>query len=137
MGHRPVSRPSSIGTWAPRAIPKSIRPGRSKAGLKTRPKAGGEGIYVDLKGMPGRTELLAYYAERSGRQVDDFDYYIVLARWKLAIVLERGFQRVAGDPKLESFGTQTLDLIARAAKLATSSSYRGTVDSAVTEYMGG
>lgn len=44
------------------------------------------------------------YAERSGRQLDDFDYYIVPARWKLAIVLEQGYQRSAGDPKLEEFG---------------------------------
>ncbi len=58
-----------------------------------------EGSYVDLTGMPGRSELLAFYAERSGRQVDDFDYYLVLARWKLAIVLEQGFQRAAGDPE--------------------------------------
>ncbi len=84
-----------------------------------------EGSYVDLSGMPGRSELLAFYAERSGRQVDDFDYYLVLARWKLAIVLEQGFQRAAGDPKLEAFGPLILDLMARAAELAASSTYSG------------
>jgi aminoglycoside phosphotransferase (APT) family kinase protein len=82
--------------------------------------------YVDLTGMPGRSELLAFYAERSGRQVDDFDYYLVLARWKLAIVLEQGFQRAAGDPKLEAFGPLILDLMGRAADLAESTSYAGT-----------
>jgi len=75
--------------------------------------------------MPGQSELLAFYAERSGRQVDDFDYYLVLARWKLAIVLEQGFQRAAGDPKLEAFGPLILDLMARAAELAASSTYAG------------
>ncbi len=84
-----------------------------------------EGSYVDLTGMPGRTELLAFYAERSGRQVDDFDYYLILARWKLAIVLEQGFQRAAGDPKLEAFGPLILDLMGRAAELAASSTYAG------------
>lgn len=49
--------------------------------------------YVDLTGMPGRTALIEYYAEHSGRQVDDMDYYQVLAKWKLAIVLEQGYQR--------------------------------------------
>ena len=78
----------------------------------------GEGGYVDITGMPGRSELLAFYAERSGRQVDDFDYYLVLASWKLAIVLEQGFQRAAGDPKLEAFGAVVLDNMARAAELA-------------------
>ena len=81
--------------------------------------------YVDITGMPGRSELLAYYAEQSGRQVDDFDYYLVLARWKLAIVLEQGYQRAGDDPKLQGFGTIVLDLMRRAADLAESSDYRG------------
>ncbi|MGA8371328.1 MAG: phosphotransferase family protein [Acidimicrobiales bacterium] len=86
----------------------------------------GGGGYVDITGMPSRSELLAFYAERSGRQVDDFDYYLVLARWKLAIVLEQGFQRAGSDPKLEAFGAVVLDNMARAAELAGSSPYAGT-----------
>ena len=81
--------------------------------------------YVDLTGMPGRTELLDYYADLSGRQVEDFDYYLVLARWKLAIVLEQGYQRAGDDPKLHGFGAVVLDLMQRAADLAESSGYRG------------
>ena len=81
--------------------------------------------YVDIRGMPGYAALLDYYHERSGRQVDDFDYYLVLARWKLAIVLEQGYQRAAGDPKLEAFGLVVVDLMARAAELAESSDYKG------------
>jgi aminoglycoside phosphotransferase (APT) family kinase protein len=81
--------------------------------------------YVDITGMPGRSKLLAYYAERSGRQVDDFDYYMVLARWKLAIVLEQGYQRAGDDPKLQAFGPTIVDLMRRAAELAESSDYRG------------
>ena len=80
--------------------------------------------YIDITGMPGRTELLDYYTDRSGRQIDDFDYYVVLARWKLAIVLEQGFQRAGNDEKLQAFGPVVLDLMARAADLAESSSYR-------------
>ena len=80
--------------------------------------------YIDIRGMPGRSTLLAHYAESSGRQVDDFDYYLVLARWKLAIVLEQGFQRAGTDPKLLAFGPIVLDLMARAAELAETSSYR-------------
>jgi aminoglycoside phosphotransferase (APT) family kinase protein len=47
--------------------------------------------YVDMRGMPSRTRCSTHYAEVSGRQVDDLDYYLVLAKWKLAIVLEQGF----------------------------------------------
>lgn len=80
--------------------------------------------YVDLTGMPTREELLARYAETSSRQVDDIDYYVVLARWKLAIVLEQGFQRAGDDPKLTAFGDIVLSLMASAAELAETSDYR-------------
>jgi aminoglycoside phosphotransferase (APT) family kinase protein len=56
-----------------------------------------EMTYVDMRGMPSRDEVVAHYAEVSGRQVDDLDYYLVLAKWKLAIVLEQGFQRAGDD----------------------------------------
>jgi 1,4-dihydroxy-2-naphthoyl-CoA synthase len=49
-------------------------------------------------------EVLAHYAKVSGRQVDDIDYYCVLAKWKLAVVLEQGFQRAGDDEKLQAFG---------------------------------
>ncbi|PPJ33488.1 acyl-CoA dehydrogenase [Nocardia nova] len=88
--------------------------------------ADGSKNYVDLTGMPGRTALIEYYAQRSGRQVDDMDYYQILAKWKLAIVLEQGYQRAGDDPKLQSFGPLILDLMAGAAELAASSDYRVT-----------
>jgi aminoglycoside phosphotransferase (APT) family kinase protein len=79
--------------------------------------------YIDISGMPGRSTMLDYYATRSGRQVDDFDYYIVLARWKLAIVLEQGFQRAGDDEKLQSFGPIVAQLMRDAAELAETSDY--------------
>jgi aminoglycoside phosphotransferase (APT) family kinase protein len=84
--------------------------------------------YVDLTGMPTRTQLLEHYANASGRQVDDIDYYVILARWKLAIVLEQGYARAvqgeASNPKIEAFGPLVLDLMARAAELAETTDYR-------------
>lgn len=84
--------------------------------------------YVDLSGMPTRTELLEYYAAESGRQVDDIDYYVILARWKLGIVLEQGYMRAtqlgAGSDKQLGFGPVILDLLARAAELAESTDYK-------------
>ena len=81
--------------------------------------------YVDMTGMPNRAQVLAHYAAISGRQVDDIDYYLVLARWKLAVVLEQGFQRAGGNPTLEAFGPVVLDLMEGAAELAETSDYRG------------
>jgi aminoglycoside phosphotransferase (APT) family kinase protein len=83
------------------------------------------GGYVDMYGMPSRDEVLAHYAEVSGRQVDDIDYYVILAKWKLAVVLEQGYQRAAADPKLAAFGPIVLDLMKGAAELAATSDYKG------------
>jgi len=79
--------------------------------------------YVDMTGMPSRDAVLDRYSEVSGRQVDDIDYYVVLARWKLAVVLEQGFQRAGDDEKLLAFGPVVLNLMRDAAELASSTDY--------------
>lgn len=96
--------------------------------VHTWPDDGGQGEgsvggYVDMTGMPSRTEVLEHYSAISGRQVDDIDYYCVLAKWKLAIVLEQGYQRAADDEKLAGFGPIVLTLMQSAADLAESSDY--------------
>jgi aminoglycoside phosphotransferase (APT) family kinase protein len=86
--------------------------------------AGGDGFsYVDMEGMPPRSQVLARYAEVSGRQVDDIDYYMVLAKWKLAVVLEQGFQRAGDDEKLLAFGPVVLELMRGAAELSETTTY--------------
>ena len=82
-----------------------------------------EASYVDLRGMPSREQMLAHYAAVSGRQVDDIDYYLILAKWKLAIVLEQGFQRAGEDEKLLAFGPIVPELMASAAELAETTEY--------------
>ena len=80
---------------------------------------GSVGGYVDLTGMPSRTELLDHYAAVSGRQVDDIDYYSVLARWKLAVVLEQTYQRSGDhDQGARRSAPSVLQLMASAAELA-------------------
>ncbi len=79
--------------------------------------------YVDMYAMPTRDELLEHYSKVSGRQVDDIDYYVILAKWKLAVVLEQGFQRAGDDEKLQAFGPIVLDLMRGAAELAENSNY--------------
>ena len=80
--------------------------------------------YVDMRGMPSRTAVIEHYAEVSGRQVDDLDYYLVLAKWKLAIVLEQGFQRAGDNEKLLAYGPVITQLMRSAADLAETSDYR-------------
>ena len=63
------------------------------------PEVPGRG-YADLYGMPSKDEIVKHYAAVSGRQVDDLDYYLILAKWKLGVVLEQGYQRAGNDEKL-------------------------------------
>jgi aminoglycoside phosphotransferase (APT) family kinase protein len=78
--------------------------------------------YVDYEGMPDRADLLERYATVSGRDVDEIDYYVVLARFKMAIVLEGGYARFvqggADNPKMAAFGDVVLSMADKAAELA-------------------
>jgi aminoglycoside phosphotransferase (APT) family kinase protein len=85
-----------------------------------------DGFYLDMRGMPTRSELLERYESVSGLSTENIDYYLVLANWKLGIVLEKTY--AAGvrnpekvDPKIsETFGSMIPELIATAAELARS-----------------
>jgi aminoglycoside phosphotransferase (APT) family kinase protein len=80
------------------------------------------GSYVDYTGMPTRAELLEAYEAESGRSTEDIDYYVILARFKLAIVLEAGYARAvkgeADNPAMLQFGQVVLDLSRGAGELA-------------------
>ena len=80
--------------------------------------------YVDYTGMPDRADLLEHYARVSGRPVDEIDYYVILARFKMVIVLEGGYARYraggADNAKMEAFGPIVLRTAEQAAELARS-----------------
>jgi aminoglycoside phosphotransferase (APT) family kinase protein len=46
-------------------------------------------------GFPPRDEVRRRYAERSGRDLGEIDFYVALAYWKLAIILEGVYARYA------------------------------------------
>lgn len=88
-----------------------------------------DGFYLDLRGMPTRSELLQHYETISGLSTENIDYYLVLANWKLGIVLEKTYaasvrprgQKGLVDPKItDAFGPMILQLIATAAELSRS-----------------
>jgi len=47
-----------------------------------------EGALSDPRGWPTRQELARYYAAGTGRDVSNFDYYLLLARFKVGCILE-------------------------------------------------
>lgn len=87
--------------------------------------------YVDFSGMPSRAELIRRYASASGLPVDAIDYYIVLARFKMACVLEAGYARYvqggADNPKMAMFGDVVLDMAVKAHLLTRTSTLKATV----------
>jgi aminoglycoside phosphotransferase (APT) family kinase protein len=44
-------------------------------------------------GFPTRAELVSRYAERTGRRMTHVNFYVALAIWKLAILLEGSYKR--------------------------------------------
>jgi len=74
-------------------------------------------------GFPGRDELKARYAARSGRDLSQLDFFIALGYWKLAIILEGVYARYAAgqygkvDPGIEEFA-RLVERLADAAEEA-------------------
>jgi aminoglycoside phosphotransferase (APT) family kinase protein len=73
-------------------------------------------------GFPDREALMSRYAERSGRDLSELDFYVALARWKLAIILEGVYSRYAAgqygktDQGIEEFAKGVEDLANAAAE---------------------
>ncbi|TET99378.1 MAG: phosphotransferase family protein, partial [Dehalococcoidia bacterium] len=79
-----------------------------------------------LPGFPTRDEAAARYAERSGRDLSNRDFYTVLAHFKLAVILENMHARfLAGGTVgagFEVIGQQVLLLTRRGLEIADKSS---------------
>jgi aminoglycoside phosphotransferase (APT) family kinase protein len=71
-------------------------------------------------GFPSRDEIRERYAERSGRDLSEIDFYVALACWKLAIILQGVYARyTAGqygkpDEGIEEFA-KNVEQLARGA----------------------
>ena len=91
-------------------------------------EAGEENPFSDVAGrvstapgFPTRAELIDRYAERTGRSMSDVTFYVTLAVWKLAILLEASYSRhLAGttdDPFFALLDEGVPALLARAREL--------------------
>jgi aminoglycoside phosphotransferase (APT) family kinase protein len=59
--------------------------------------------YFDASDFPSREDLAEYYAERTGRSIDHLTYYMVLAQFKLGVIMERQYARILN-------GRQTIEV---------------------------
>jgi aminoglycoside phosphotransferase (APT) family kinase protein len=78
-----------------------------------------------MGGFPRRGEVIARYADRSGRDLSQLDFYVAFAFWKLAIILEGVYSRFAsgaygstGDDSWRQFGDVVLRLGEQAQEAA-------------------
>ncbi|MCS7277057.1 MAG: phosphotransferase family protein [Dehalococcoidia bacterium] len=78
-----------------------------------------------LPGFPSWEEVAQRYAQKSGRDLVNLDYYIVLAHFKLAVILENMYARyLAGGTVGEGFelvGEQAINLARRGLEVANRS----------------
>ena len=76
----------------------------------------------DASFYPYREELVEFYGDRAGLPVYNIDYYMILAQFKLATLLERKYaESLIGRTSRKSgeyFGQLTLDLVAAAEHMA-------------------
>lgn len=76
---------------------------------------------LDPSSVPSVADVIARYAERTGRDLSAIDWYHVFSRWKMAIVLEGGFAKFqkgrSNNPFHEYFGAQTDRLLESAVVL--------------------
>lgn len=74
-----------------------------------------------MDGFPTRDELAARYAEKTGRTMENFNFYHVMALWKLAIILEGLYVHyktgTASNPGAADFEIRVPRLIERAQYL--------------------
>jgi aminoglycoside phosphotransferase (APT) family kinase protein len=77
-----------------------------------------------VEGFPGRAEVARLYAERSGRDLAEIDYYMAFGFWKLACILEGVYSRYSSgaygesDDSFQAFGDVVVALGERAEQAA-------------------
>ena len=68
-------------------------------------------------GFPTRAQLVARYAERTGRRMERVSFYVALAIWKLAILLEGSYKRhLSGTTDDPFFATLNIGIPLLAAR---------------------
>lgn len=74
-----------------------------------------------LPGMLTRDEVVAYYAERTGWHVDNFDFYAVYGLFRLAVILQqiyfRFYHKQTSNPAFATFGQMANELERRCLKM--------------------
>jgi len=97
---------ASLAYWVNRDDPPGLK------AMKTQP--------TTVPGMMTRDEVVARYAERTGRTIEDFTFYYVYGLFRLAGIAQQIYQRYtlgqSKDPRFAAFGQAVGILIQQAQK---------------------
>jgi aminoglycoside phosphotransferase (APT) family kinase protein len=77
-------------------------------------------------GFPSREEIASRYAERSGRDLSELDFYVALGFWKLAIILDGVYARYAAGQygKVDAGADRFAKMVERLAEAASEAEAR-------------
>lgn len=99
FSHRPPAKLLAIYDWEMSTLGDPLADLGWMISFWREPADTDSSVFADLnrvtaqEGFRTRKELVDRYVDRSGRQIDDLDWYVVLAIWKLAILLEGSYAR--------------------------------------------
>ena len=78
-----------------------------------------------LPGMLTRDEVIAYYGEKTGYRVDNFDFYAIFGLFRLAVIVQqiyyRFFHGQTSNPAFANFGKMSVYLEQRCLRLIAAS----------------
>ncbi|HEX6030773.1 MAG TPA: phosphotransferase family protein, partial [Tepidiformaceae bacterium] len=90
------------------------------------PEAQAGSLVTQQEGFLSRAELIEEYSERSGRSVEFVDWYLVMAAYKLAVIVEgiwaRHLKGQTVGEGFEGYGERVVHLVKRALAVADASS---------------
>jgi len=118
FGHGPAPRLAAIVDWEMATIGDPLL---DLAWLVRQWPDRGEdlqGRYVDYTGLPTREEIIDHYRELTGRPIENYAYYEVLANFKVAIVLEGGYARYLNGQATTAKVAHFNEAILRAGRVA-------------------
>lgn len=125
FAHRPPARLIAIIDWETSTIGDPVLDLAAFAmSLRSNSEPAGNWSYFDPARLPRREDVVAYYADLTGRDVSRLDFYYVLYRFRMACILEykvaEAIQGLAPKAKGDRFDAMVLRLLSDAEKLARS-----------------
>jgi aminoglycoside phosphotransferase (APT) family kinase protein len=121
FAHGPEARLAAMVDWELSTVGDPLLDlGWVAYGFRSRRDPPGEASsgYFDAALFPPREDLCEAYAERTGLPLDNLDYYLVLAQFKLAVLLERKWAEAQAGRRPQAYGDLFGDMVLKLLRQA-------------------